>query len=55
MPRIEKLFTLDITPERFLNACDATELRELELLLGSPRYQRIINDQETLRIEGGEE
>ena len=39
MPKIDKLYTLEVTPEKFLNACSATELQELELLLYSPRYR----------------
>lgn len=40
MPNITKQFHIDITPEQFLNACDATELQELDLLLGKPKYQQ---------------
>jgi hypothetical protein len=40
MPRIDKIFTLEITPEQFLKACSAHELIELDMLLQSPRYQR---------------
>jgi predicted RNA-binding protein associated with RNAse of E/G family len=40
MPRIDKIFTLEITPEQFLKACSAAELIELDLLLQSPRFQR---------------
>lgn len=39
MPKIEKLFTLEISPERFLDACSPIELTELQLLISSPRYQ----------------
>lgn len=34
MPRINQINTIDITPEKFLNACSAIELHELDLLLG---------------------
>jgi len=33
MPKIDKIFTLDITPERFLEACSYEELVEVSLLL----------------------
>ncbi|MDP2188538.1 MAG: hypothetical protein Q8J69_07635 [Sphingobacteriaceae bacterium] len=39
MPKINKHFELDVTPERFLEACSVTELQEVELLLYSPRFQ----------------
>lgn len=31
MPKIDKVFTLEITPERFVNSCDAQEFQELLL------------------------
>jgi hypothetical protein len=39
MPRIDKIFTLEITPEQYLEACSAVELITLDMLLQSPRYQ----------------
>ena len=39
MPTIQRIFTLEVTPERFLDACSQEELIELELLLGSERYR----------------
>jgi len=42
MPKITKQFHLEITPERFLNACSREEIIELDLLLLSPKYQNII-------------
>lgn len=35
MPKIERLFSLEVTPERFLEACTYSELQEVDLLLGS--------------------
>lgn len=32
MPQINKVFSLDITPEKFVNACDESELHEVILL-----------------------
>lgn len=43
MPKIQKVFTLEITPEQFLNACSSEELQELDLLLSSPRYRQKMN------------
>lgn len=51
MPRIDKVLSLDITPEQFLNACSADELKELDLLLSSPRYQQKMNPPKQLRID----
>lgn len=42
MPKIERQFILEITPERFLNACSPYELAELEMLLSAPMYQEKI-------------
>lgn len=39
MPRIQKIFTLEVSVEKFLENCSTTELIELDLLLNSPRYQ----------------
>jgi hypothetical protein len=33
MPTINKVFTLDITPEQFINNCSDVELKELAILL----------------------
>lgn len=43
MPKINRVLELEITPERFLEACSVTELIELQLLLDSPRFQSKIN------------
>ena len=39
MPSINKAFTLEVTPQQFINQCSATELQELEILLSSPGVQ----------------
>lgn len=39
MPRIEKVFTLEVSVERFLNACSPMELKEVEMAILSPRFQ----------------
>jgi len=52
MPTISKQFELTITPEQFLNACSVLELKELDLLIQSPRYQeKITADERQLKIE----
>ena len=43
MPKITKQFELDVTPERFLSACSAEELIEVELLITSPRFVAKMN------------
>lgn len=40
MPKIEHLFTLEITPERFVEACSEYELNEV-YLLASARLRRL--------------
>lgn len=45
MPRLQKVYTLDITPEQFLNACSPEELHEVDLLLNKAAYQDKINNQ----------
>ena len=43
MPIVNKVYTLEITVERFLDACDEIELQEVELLIKSPRYRAKMN------------
>lgn len=44
MPSLDKVFTLSVTVEQFLNACSDVELQELDLLL--PKYlKRIPTDE----------
>jgi len=40
MPKVYDTIVLDVTPERFLNACSQTELVEVQLLLHSNRFQK---------------
>lgn len=40
MPILNKQYTLTVTVEQFLQACDDIELQELELLL--PRYMQYV-------------
>ncbi len=40
MPKLDKIFTLEVTPEQFLRNCTKEELIETDLLLNSPSYQK---------------
>ena len=51
MPKLTKQFTLDITVQRFLNACSDDEIYELWLLLSSPKYQGIFRAKDKPFIE----
>jgi hypothetical protein len=42
MPTLSKTYTLTITPEQFLENCSILELKELDLLIQSERYQTLI-------------
>ena len=39
MPKIVKVLSIDITPEKFLSNCTPEELMEVELLICSPRFR----------------
>jgi len=39
MPRLDKMFSLEVTPEQFLRNCSREELIETDLLLQSPSVQ----------------
>ncbi len=43
MPKHSKVLEIEITVQQFLNACSPYELKELDLLIQSPRYQRRMN------------
>ncbi len=49
MPQLQKVYTLDITPEQFLNACSPEELQEVDLLLSKPSYQHHMNSSNQLK------
>lgn len=40
MPKLDKIFTLEVTPEQFLRNCSQSELIETDLLLQASYYQR---------------
>ena len=44
MPTLNIPQTIDIAPERYLNACSRSELFELNMLLGSPRFSAQLVD-----------
>lgn len=46
MPEITKIFQVEITPERFLDACSNDELKEIDLLIQSPRFQNRIKEKQ---------
>jgi hypothetical protein len=46
MPEITKVFQVDITPERFLDACSDDELKEIDLLIQSERFQNRIKEKQ---------
>lgn len=51
MPRIQKMFELDITPERFLEACSVSELIEVDLLIQSARFRaKITSDKRQQKL-----
>ena len=39
MPKITEVHLIEITPEKFLEACSPTELREIDHLIQAPRFQ----------------
>lgn len=49
MPEIAKVLHIEITPEQFLDNCSDNELKEIDLLIQSPRYQNRMNG---IKIKG---
>jgi hypothetical protein len=45
MPKINQTTQIDVTPEKFLNACSETELIETMMLLSSAKYDSVFNSQ----------
>jgi hypothetical protein len=45
MPSITKVIHIEVTPEQFLENCSVNELKEIDLLIQSPRYQNKMNGQ----------
>lgn len=48
MPTLTKVLTVTVTPEQFLENCSDLELKELDLLIQSPRYDNRINDKKEI-------
>lgn len=46
MPEVIKVMYVDITPERFLDACSDEELKEIDLLIQSERFQNRIKEKQ---------
>ena len=46
MPEIIKVMYVDITPERFLDACSDEELKEIDLLIQTERFQNRIKEKQ---------
>ena len=46
MPKHTQVINIDITVERFLENCTDDELKELDMLIQSERYQRRIQPKE---------
>lgn len=51
MPKIRQFNEIDVTPEKFLNACSPEELIEVELLLSSAYYQNKIEPHNSKKIK----
>lgn len=49
MPKIDKIFSLEITPEQFLNNCSDLELQELDILIQNPRFANRINSKDQIK------
>lgn len=45
MPKLQQNFTLDISPEKFLNNCSPFELQEVQMLIQGNYYQKKMNSQ----------
>lgn len=48
MPTLTKVLTVTVTPEQFLENCSDLELKELDLLIQSPRYANRITDKKEI-------
>lgn len=45
MAKLNKIFTLEITPEQFLMICSPNDLKEIDILLQGNFYQQRMNSQ----------
>ena len=46
MPSLTKIFQVEITPEQFLDNCSDSELKEIDLIIQSPRFQNRIKEKQ---------
>lgn len=53
MPEISKVLKLKITPEQFLDSCSEDELKEIDLLIQSPRYVNKMRCQNSKKATDG--
>lgn len=51
MPKLQQIFTIEITPEQFLNNCSPSELKEIDILIQSNYYAKRM-DSQTCKICG---
>lgn len=47
MPRIMQNNIIDVSVEKFLDPCTATELHEVEILMQRPRYRALMEGRNT--------
>jgi hypothetical protein len=45
MPTISNVLTLEVTPEKFLEACSPSELMEVDMLIQGAYYQNKMQDE----------
>lgn len=45
MPKITQVNQIEVSPEKFLKSCTKEELIETELLLSSPYYQQLMQEE----------
>ncbi len=45
MPKLQQIFTLEISPEQFLNNCSPSELKEIDILIQSNHYVKRMESQ----------
>ena len=51
MPKLQKVYTLEISPEQFLNNCSPGELKEIDLLIQGEHFRQRMNA-DTCRVCG---
>ena len=51
MPKIVRMFDLEVRPEQFLEACSPLELIEIDHLLSAPRFQQKMSRERSEEIK----